>query len=203
MHGLAVYVKEAIPFAWDISLEILTYVFDRLYFTVSYFVFLYRSPFSSLCEFFDPISSNIYQVLSINPSVSVFVFGDFNVHHKDQLTYSGRNDRPGELCNNAKRSYSDGYFSYSDPRLTLTVPLFWVYFFVLMLVFVPQWLSLHLVILVMLLSQFSLTFHQIHSGMSLFIVQLMTIILLIGMVFVIIREMFLGRISYCFCFCFL
>ena len=33
MHGLAVYVKEAIPFAWDISLEILTYVFDRLYFT--------------------------------------------------------------------------------------------------------------------------------------------------------------------------
>ena len=27
-----------------------------------------------------------------------FVFGDFNVHHKDWLTYSGGTDRTGELC---------------------------------------------------------------------------------------------------------
>ena len=27
-------------------------------------------------------------VLSINPSANLFVFGDFNVHHKDWLTYS-------------------------------------------------------------------------------------------------------------------
>ena len=26
--------------------------------------------------------------------------GDFNVHHKDWLTYSGGTDRPGELCYN-------------------------------------------------------------------------------------------------------
>ena len=25
-----------------------------------------------------------------------FVFGDFNIHHKDWLTYSGRTNRPGE-----------------------------------------------------------------------------------------------------------
>ena len=36
----------------------------------------------------------------INPSADVFVFGDFNVHHKDWLTYSGGTDRPGELCYN-------------------------------------------------------------------------------------------------------
>ena len=30
----------------------------------------------------------------------MFVFGDFNVHHKDWLTYSGRTDRPCELCYN-------------------------------------------------------------------------------------------------------
>ena len=30
----------------------------------------------------------------------MFVFRDFNVHHKDWLTYSGGTDRPGELCNN-------------------------------------------------------------------------------------------------------
>ena len=30
----------------------------------------------------------------------MFVFGDFNVHHKDWLTYSGGTDRPGELFYN-------------------------------------------------------------------------------------------------------
>ena len=29
-----------------------------------------------------------------------FVFGDFNAHPKDWLTYSGGSDRPGELCYN-------------------------------------------------------------------------------------------------------
>ena len=36
----------------------------------------------------------------INPSANIFVFGVFNVHHKDWLTYSGGNDQPGELCYN-------------------------------------------------------------------------------------------------------
>ena len=66
---------------------------------VSYFFFLYWSP-SSLCMVFDSMSSNIDEVLSINPSANVFVFGDFNVHHKDWLTYSGGANRPGELCYN-------------------------------------------------------------------------------------------------------
>ena len=30
----------------------------------------------------------------------MFVFGDFNIHHKDWLTYSGGTDRSGELCYN-------------------------------------------------------------------------------------------------------
>ena len=30
----------------------------------------------------------------------MFVFGDFNVHHKDWLIYSGGTDRPGEICYN-------------------------------------------------------------------------------------------------------
>ena len=67
---------------------------------MSYFFFLYRSPSSALCTVFDSISSNIDEVLLINPSPNVFVFGDFNVHHKDRLTYSGGTDRPGELCYN-------------------------------------------------------------------------------------------------------
>ena len=50
-----------------------------------------------MCKVFDSISSNIDEVLSINLSANVFVFGDFNVHHKDWLTYSSGTDRPGEL----------------------------------------------------------------------------------------------------------
>ena len=67
---------------------------------MSYFFFLYRSPSSSLYKVFDSISSNIDKVLSINQSADVFVAGDFNVHHKDWLTYSSGTDRPGELCYN-------------------------------------------------------------------------------------------------------
>ena len=36
----------------------------------------------------------------MNPSTNVFVFGDFKVHHKAWLTYSCGIDRPGELCYN-------------------------------------------------------------------------------------------------------
>ena len=51
-----------------------------------------------MCTDFYAISSKIDNVLSINPSAYVFVFGDFKVYHKDWLTYSGRTDSPGELC---------------------------------------------------------------------------------------------------------
>ena len=38
--------------------------------------------------------------LWISLSANAFVFRDFNVHHKDWLTYSDGTDRPGELCYN-------------------------------------------------------------------------------------------------------
>ena len=99
IHGLAVYVKEGLPFARDLSLENLCFRLALLH-SVSYFFFLYRSPSSALCTVFYSVSSNIDEVLSINPSANFFVFGDFNVHHKDWLTYSSGTDRPGELCYN-------------------------------------------------------------------------------------------------------
>ena len=109
MHGLAVYMKEGLPIARDLSLEnsadsYLCFQLPLLH-PVFYFFFLYRSPSSSLCTVFDSISSSIDEVLSINPSANVFVFGDFNVHHKDWLTYSGGTDRlGGELCYNFSTS---------------------------------------------------------------------------------------------------
>ena len=99
MHGLAVYVKEMRLFAQGLSLENPTDSHLCLplasLLSVSYFFFLYQSPSSSLCTVFDAISSNI-----INPSANVFVFGDFNVHHKDWQTYSAGSVRPDKLCYN-------------------------------------------------------------------------------------------------------
>ena len=76
-------------------------------------------------------------------------------------------------------------FLLESQTVILIVLLFWIYFFLLALVFVLQWLSLHWEILIVL-PQFPLIFHQIHKGMPCFIAQFMTILMLIGMVFVII-----------------
>ena len=92
MCGLAVFVNEKLCFSGDISLENSadSYLCFRLALlhSVTYFFFLYQSPSLWLCTVFDSISSNIDEVLSINPSANVFVF----VHHKDWLTYSGGTD---------------------------------------------------------------------------------------------------------------
>ena len=81
MHDLAVYVKEGLPFAWGLSLgnSADPYLCFRLALlhSMSYFFCLYRSPSLSLWTVFDSISSNIDEVLWINPSANVFVFGDF------------------------------------------------------------------------------------------------------------------------------
>ena len=150
MHGLAIYVKEGLSFAQNISLEnsadsYLCFWLALLH-SVSYFFFLYQSLSLSLCMVFDSTSSIIYEVLLINPCANVFFFGDFNIHLILRwLT-----------------------FLLTIQNVNLFVLLFSIYFFLLMLVFVLQWLSLHWEILIMLLSQFLLTFHQIHNGMPLF-----------------------------------
>ena len=100
------------------------------------------------------------EVLSINPSAHVFVFGDFNVHHKDWLTYSGGTDRTGGLCHNFSILDDLTQTDSHGPALLDLV--------LLTLAFVLQWLSFHWEIL-MLLSQFPLTSHQILHGISRFI----------------------------------
>ena len=164
MHGLTVYVKEGLPFAWDLSLEnpADSYLcfWLALLLSVSYFFFLSWSASLSLCMVFDSVSSNIDEVLLINPSANVFVFGDFNVHHKDWLTYSGGTDRPGELCYNFSISNDLTQmvnFPTWIPDCDSHSPALLDLFLFLTLVFVLQWLCLHWEILIMLLSQVPLT----------------------------------------------
>ena len=112
----------------------------------------------------------------LNPSANVFIFGDFNVHHKDWLTYSGGTDRSGKLCN----------FSISSD-LTQMVN------FPIRIAdcdsHSPSLLDLFISPNASICSAMAfspLGFHHIHNGMLHFIALLMTILVLIEMVFVII-----------------
>ena len=95
MHGLAVYVKQGLPFVQDLSLE--NYV-DSYLFSTSFTSLSVLLLFPLSVTFF--ISPNIDEVLLINPSANVFVIGDSNVHHKVWLTYSDGTDKSSELCYN-------------------------------------------------------------------------------------------------------
>ena len=65
--------------------------------------------FSVFYKVFGSISFIIDEVLSINPSANVFVFGDLNIHNMDWQTYSGGTVRPGEVLQffHLKWPYSD------------------------------------------------------------------------------------------------
>ena len=100
----------------------------------------------------------------------MFIFGDFNVHHKEWLTYSDGTDRRGELCCN---------FSFSNNltqmvKFLIRIPnrdnshgltLFWISFFLLMLAFVLQWLFPHWEILIMLLSHVHWLSYKLKTGL--------------------------------------
>ena len=146
------------------KLSILTYVFDWLFFTqcltssssINHLLHLYAQ--------FLILFHLTNEVLLTNPFANVFVFGDFNIHHKDWLTYVGGTDRPGEVCYNFNNQMNQ--MKYSNNQITLLrwltfllkslalifmVLLFWIYFYPLTVVFVLQWLSFHWKILIMLL----------------------------------------------------
>ena len=74
-----------------------------------------------------------------------------------------------EICETHGKSVRFGRSVLGFQPVILIVLLFWIYFFLLTLVFVLQWLSLHWEILIMLLSQFPLTFQLIHNRMPHFI----------------------------------
>ena len=102
MHGLAVCVRNERSFAQDLSLEqpqnSLIYIFNWPHFIQ------HLTSVSSLCTAFEPKSSITDEVLSINPSANVFVFGDFKAQQEDWITYFDGNDRLGKTL---KQAHSD------------------------------------------------------------------------------------------------
>ena len=80
-----------------------------------------------LCAWFLILFHVTQMRFSQSTHLNAFVFGDFDIHHKDWLTYAGGTE---QIC-----------------------LLFCISFFLLILVFVLQQLSIHWEILIMLLSQ--------------------------------------------------
>ena len=84
------FVKERLPFSWDLSLEksadSYAFVFRWLYLTQCLTSFFSINHLCLYVQFQNTISSiNIDKVLLINPFANKFVFGYFNVHHKDWM----------------------------------------------------------------------------------------------------------------------
>ena len=104
-------------------------------------LFLLLITFFIFVHVFDSVSPKIDEVLLINPSANVFVFGDFNVHHKDWLIYSGGTI---DLVNSVLIFLSQMTllrcltFLLGSQTVILIIQLFWIYFFLLSLVFILQ-----------------------------------------------------------------
>ena len=174
----AVYVKEQLPFAWNFCLENsadsnLRFRLALLH-SVSHLFFFYRSPSLSLCRVFDSISCNIDE-MRFSRSTHLLMFLSL-----ETLTSIIRTDLPIlaeliDLVNSVIIFLSQMIllrwltFLLGSQTVILIVLLFWIFFFLLMVTFVLPWLRLHWEILIMLLSQFPLTFHQIHNRMHRFI----------------------------------
>ena len=117
MHGLTVYVKEGLSFAWDVSLE--NSADSYLCFWLALFHAVLTSfPYIDHLPHLYAWFLILFHLTQIKFSQSThllffFVFGDFNIYHKDWLTSSGETDWSGELSSN---------FSISDdPILNILV----------------------------------------------------------------------------------
>ena len=132
MNGLAVYVWKGLFFAQDLSLENPCLCFQLGFIPLmSYFFFLYWSMSSFLCIIFDAISSNIDRFsqssnlprhLSLETLSSIIRTGWSILVNLSQII----------LCKWLP-------FPTGSLIMTLTLLLFWIYFFLLTLVSVLPW----------------------------------------------------------------
>ena len=193
MHGLAVYLKEVLPFARDLSQENSAYSYFcfqlALLYAVSYSFLLYRSPSLFWYAVFDSVSSTLMRFSrSTHLLTCLYLETLTSIIRTGLLTLVELIDLLIFVIIFLSRTTLLRWLTFllGSLPVVLTVLLFWIYFFFLTLVFVLQWFSLHWKILIVLLSQFQLTFHNIHNGMACFIALLMTILALIWTVLMII-----------------
>ena len=169
MHGLAVYIKEGLPFAHDLYLKnsmdsyLCSFHSMTFFHSVSYFFLIYRSPSSVLWKVLI-----LFHLTQMRFSQSTHLLMLWSLGTLTSIIRTGLPIRVEliDLVNSVIIFVSQMTllrwltFLLGSQTVILIVQLFWIYFFLLMLVFVLQWLSLHWKILIILMSQFPLTFHK-------------------------------------------
>ena len=163
------FVKEGLPFAWNLSLtlQILTNIFGSLYFTHGLTSFFSVDHILGLCVVFYSVLSNIDQVLSINPSAG-FSLETLTPIIRTILVELIDLENSVIIFVSQMTLLTWLTFLLGFQIVILIVLLLWIYFFLLTLVFALHWLSLHWEIMIML-SQFPLTFQQNHNRIPRFI----------------------------------
>ena len=77
--------------------------------------------------------------MTVSWSTYLLVYLSLQSHHKDWLTYYGGTDTPGELFIIFLSQTTTLIVNFATwISVTLTIQLFWIYFFFLILVFVLQ-----------------------------------------------------------------
>ena len=180
MHGLAVYVKEGLPFAQVLSLENSA----DTYFTQCLTCFSFIDQLLCLCARF----FILFHLRQIRFSPSTLLIMCLSL---ETLTFIIRTGIPIlveliDLVNSVIISNDLRWltFLFASQPVVFTVLLFWIFSSDASLC--SAVVSLQWEILIMLLSQFPLTFHHINNVMPRFIALLMTILVIIGTVYVII-----------------
>ena len=185
MHGFTVYVKEGYFFRTYLqkTLQILTYGFDWFYFTQCLTSFSSNDHLLPFCAHFfilfhpsqTRFSRSTHQLMFLTLEILTSIITTALPILVELI----------DIKNSVRIFLSQVTllrrlaFILGSQNVIITVLLFWIYLFVLTLYF-------HQEILIKLLSQFPLTFHYIYNRMPCLITQLMTILVLIGMVFLII-----------------
>ena len=87
------------------------------------------------------------------------------------FTYSGRADQPGEFCYNFSQMTLLRWLTFllRSQTVILTILLFCIYFFLMLIFFSTMVFPPLFISLILLLSQFPLTFNEIHNRMPCFI----------------------------------
>ena len=69
------------------------------------FIFTLYRPHHDGVVIFDSIAEKIDSILSVHPSASIHLCGDFNVHHQEWLVHSNKTDREGRYCHDFALAY--------------------------------------------------------------------------------------------------
>ena len=69
------------------------------------FIFTLYRPLTDGVGIFDSIAGKIDSIMSVHPTASIHICGDYNIHHKDWLIHSNKTTAEGRHCHDFALAY--------------------------------------------------------------------------------------------------